>query len=48
VLLDQGFLASYDAGHWREIYGKQRFECGGIANFTASPWASDGLLLLPE
>jgi outer membrane protein assembly factor BamB len=42
VLLDQGFLASYDAVTGRESYGKQRLNAGGIANFTASPWASDG------
>ncbi|HEX8310073.1 MAG TPA: PQQ-binding-like beta-propeller repeat protein, partial [Chthoniobacteraceae bacterium] len=44
VLLDQGFLASYDAVTGREIYGKQRLNAGGIANFTASPWASNGYI----
>ncbi len=42
VLLDQGFLASYDAKTGTEIYEKQRIHTGGIANFTASPWAAAG------
>ena len=42
VLLDQGFLASYDAKTGKQIYGKQRIHSGGIANFTASPWAASG------
>ncbi len=42
VLLDQGFLACYDAATGREIHGKERLNSNGIANFTASPWASNG------
>jgi hypothetical protein len=41
VLLDQGFLASYDARTGAEVYGKQRIDKGS-GNFTSSPWACDG------
>ncbi len=41
VLLDQGFLAAYDARTGTPVYGKQRFTSGKGA-FTASPWAYDG------
>ncbi len=41
VLLDRGFLASYDARTGREIYAKQRID-ETSDKFTASPWAADG------
>ena len=41
VLLDNGFLAAYDACTGEEVYGKQRFTAGTPA-FSASPWAYDG------
>jgi len=44
VLLDQGFLACYDARTGKEIYGKQRIDVG--ANFSASPVAVDGKLYI--
>ena len=40
VLLDRGFLTSYDAKTGQEIYGKQRIPKGRA--FTSSPWAYDG------
>lgn len=40
VLLDQGFLACYDARTGKEVYSKKRLESGG--GFTASPWAYGG------
>jgi outer membrane protein assembly factor BamB len=39
-LLDQGYLASYDARSGKEIYRKQRLPFGRA--FTASPWAYGG------
>lgn len=42
VLYDGGFLACSDARTGAEIYGKQRLNEGGIAQFTASPWAYGG------
>jgi outer membrane protein assembly factor BamB len=42
VLLDQGFIACYDAKTGKEIYGKQRIDMG--AGFSASPVAVDGKL----
>jgi outer membrane protein assembly factor BamB len=44
VLLDQGFLACYDAKTGKEIYGKTRIDAG--ANFSASPVAAGGNLYL--
>ncbi len=44
VLLDQGFIACYDAKTGKEIYGKQRIDIG--ANFSASPVAIEGRLFL--
>lgn len=41
VLLDKGFLASYDARTGKEIYGKERID-PAADKFTASPWAADG------
>jgi outer membrane protein assembly factor BamB len=41
VLLDNGFLAAYDALRGEEVYGKKRISTG-MATFTASPWAYDG------
>ena len=40
VLLDQGFITSYDAKSGKQIYGKQRLSGG--RSFTVSPWASNG------
>ncbi len=42
VLFDGGFLASSDAKTGAEIFGKQRLNANGIAQFTASPWAYNG------
>lgn len=42
VLLDQGFLACYEAKTGREVYGRQRIDVG--AQFSASPVAVDGKL----
>ncbi len=42
VLYDGGFLTSSDARTGVEIYGKQRLNPRGIAQFTASPWACNG------
>jgi outer membrane protein assembly factor BamB len=42
VLLDQGFIACYDAITGRELYGKTRIDIG--AGFSASPVAMDGKL----
>jgi outer membrane protein assembly factor BamB len=44
VLLDQGFLACYDAKTGKEIYGKTRIGTG--ANFSASPVGVEGRLYL--
>ncbi|MCI0683131.1 MAG: PQQ-binding-like beta-propeller repeat protein [Gemmataceae bacterium] len=41
VLLDRGFLASYDAQTGKEVYAKQRIDAASD-KFTASPWAADG------
>jgi outer membrane protein assembly factor BamB len=42
VLLDQGFIACYEAKTGREIYPRRRIDVG--ANFSASPVAMDGKL----
>ena len=42
VLLDQGFIACYDASTGKEIYGKTRIDAG--AGFSASPVATDGMI----
>lgn len=42
VLYDQGFIACYDAKTGAEVYGRQRVNPKGSAQFTASPWAADG------
>jgi outer membrane protein assembly factor BamB len=42
VLLDRGFVTSYDAKTGKEIYGKQRLPNGRA--FTVSPWAANGHL----
>ena len=42
VLFDGGFLASSDAKTGAELFGKQRLNTNGIAQFTASPWAYNG------
>ncbi len=42
VLLDQGFIACYNANTGAEIYGKTRIDVG--AGFSASPVAMDGML----
>jgi outer membrane protein assembly factor BamB len=39
VLYDRGLFACFDAATGNVIYDKQRLE---LADFTASPWASDG------
>ena len=44
VLLDQGFIACYDAKTGAELYGKTRIETG--ANFSASPVGVEGRLYL--
>jgi outer membrane protein assembly factor BamB len=46
VLLDQGFIACYDAGTGKEIYDKTRIDLG--AGFSASPVAIDGMLFCPS
>ncbi len=42
VLLDQGFIACYEAKTGREVYGRTRIDVG--ANFSASPVVIDGML----
>jgi outer membrane protein assembly factor BamB len=42
VLYDGGFLACYDALTGVEVYGKERINPEGIAQFTSSPWAYNG------
>ncbi|HMP01162.1 MAG TPA: PQQ-binding-like beta-propeller repeat protein [Gemmatales bacterium] len=42
VLYDQGFIACFDAKTGAEVYGRQRVNPRGSAQFTASPWAYDG------
>ena len=42
VLMDQGFIACYEAKTGKEVYGKQRIDIG--AGFSASPVAVDGNL----
>jgi outer membrane protein assembly factor BamB len=42
VLLDRGFVTSYDAKTGKEIYGRQRLPNGRA--FTSSPWAANGHL----
>jgi outer membrane protein assembly factor BamB len=42
VLLDQGFIACYEAKTGKEVYGKTRIDIGAI--FSASPVAVDGKL----
>jgi len=44
VLLDQGFIACYDARTGKEMFGRTRIDVG--ANFSASPVAVDGKLYL--
>ncbi len=41
VLYDRGFLACFDAGTGKEVYGKTRIDAGSD-KFTASPVAADG------
>jgi outer membrane protein assembly factor BamB len=45
VVLDQGFIASYDANTGKEIYGKTRID---TTNFSASPVAMDGKIFFPS
>jgi outer membrane protein assembly factor BamB len=45
VVLDQGFIACYDAMTGKEIYGKTRID---VTNFSASPVAMDGKIFLPS
>jgi outer membrane protein assembly factor BamB len=45
VVLDQGFIACYDANTGKEIYGKTRIES---TNFSASPVAMDGKIFFPS
>ena len=40
VLLDRGFVTSYQAQSGEQVYGRQRLPKGRA--FTASPWASGG------
>jgi len=40
VLLDRGYLSSFNSKTGKEIYGKQRLP--GSTGFTASPWANNG------
>jgi outer membrane protein assembly factor BamB len=42
VLLDQGFIACYEAKTGKEVYGRQRIDVGAI--FSASPVVVDGKL----
>jgi outer membrane protein assembly factor BamB len=42
VLLDQGFIACYEAKTGKEVYGKTRIDTG--VNFSASPIAVEGRL----
>jgi outer membrane protein assembly factor BamB len=42
VLLDRGFVASYDAKTGKEVYGRKRLPSGRA--FTSSPWAANGHL----
>ena len=42
VLLDQGFIACYDAKTGKEVYGRKRIDIG--ANFSASPIVVEGRL----
>lgn len=44
VLYDGGFLACSDARTGAEVYEKERLNPGGIAQFTASPWAYNGMI----
>ncbi len=44
VLLDQGFIACYEAKTGKEVYGRRRIDVG--ANFSASPVAIEGKLYL--
>jgi outer membrane protein assembly factor BamB len=46
VLLDQGFIACYDAATGKEIYGKTRIDVS--AGFSASPIAMNGMLFCPS
>jgi outer membrane protein assembly factor BamB len=45
VVLDQGFIACYDAATGKEIFGKTRI---GMTNFSASPVAIDGKIFFPS
>ncbi len=42
VLLDRGFITSYNALTGKQVYGRKRLPNGRA--FTSSPWASDGNL----
>lgn len=42
VLLDRGFVTSYDPHTGKQVYGRNRLPNGRA--FTSSPWASDGKL----
>ena len=44
VLLDQGFIACYEAKTGKELYGRRRIDVG--ANFSSSPVAIEGKLYL--
>ena len=44
VVLDQGFIACYDANTGKEIYGRTRIEPDAVAGFSASPVAMNGML----
>lgn len=46
VLLDQGFIACYEAKTGKEVYGKTRIDVG--AQFSASPVAVDGKIYCPS
>jgi outer membrane protein assembly factor BamB len=45
VVLDQGFIACYDANTGKEIFGKTRIDS---TNFSASPVAMDGKIFFPS
>lgn len=46
VLLDQGFIACYEAKTGKEVYGRTRIDVG--AQFSASPVAVDGKIYCPS
>lgn len=47
VLLDKGFLSSFDAASGKEIFGRQRID-ENRDKFTASPVAADGKIFFPD